>query len=71
MYHGANNVKNAKYRVTKQHAAKMQKLLRAGKEVIEPSKKATIPVNAAIVMDGPACFIPLTNLSSGPRSNGV
>ena len=43
----------------------MQKLLSAGKAVNDPRRKARIPVTAAIVIDGPACFIPRTNLSLG------
>ena len=49
----------------------MQKLLRAGKVVIDPNRKATTPVTAAIVIDGPACFNPILNRSFGCMSIGT
>ena len=54
MNHGEKSVKKEKYSMTTQHPQKKQKLLNAGKLVMEPRKKARPSVTEVIVIDGPA-----------------
>ena len=54
-----------------QNPAKMQKLSRPGKFVKAPRKKASASVIDVIVMEGPACFNPILNLSSTERWSGA
>ena len=54
MNQGENSVKKEKYNVATQHPQKKQKLLSAGKLVIEPRKKARPSVTEVTVIDGPA-----------------
>ena len=49
----------------------MQKLSRPGKFVKAPRKKASASVTDVIVMEGPACFKPILNLSSADRWSGA
>ena len=39
--------------------------------VFEPMKKAQQSVSEVIVIDGPACYRPLLNLSEAGKSKGV
>ena len=64
-------VRNEKYSETTQNPAKMQKLSRPGKFVKAPRKKASASVTDVIVMEGPACFKPILNLSSAERCSGA
>ena len=52
-------------------AAKRQKLLSAGTDVIAPKKKASAPVRDVIVIEGPACIKPILHRSSADRCYGV
>lgn len=54
-----------KYSIRTPTPAKRQKLLRASKEVVAPIQNAITLVKEVIVMEGPACFNPSINLSSG------
>ena len=47
--------------------AKKQKLLRAARDVKPPKKKAKALVKDVIVIEGPACDRPATNLLSADK----
>ena len=61
--HGAKIVRKDRYKQITQSPEKMQKLLIAGSDVIEPRKKAVASVIDVIVIEGPACIKPILNLS--------
>jgi hypothetical protein len=49
----------------------MQNDLRANREVVDDKKKAIKLVKVVIVIEGPACLKPSTNLSSTGRLESV
>jgi hypothetical protein len=56
-----------RYNINTPTPANKQKLLNASKDVVAPSQKAITFVNEVIVIEGPACLSPSTNLSSAER----
>lgn len=71
MYRVQNNEHVAKNRNITPKPAKMQNDFRANREVVEDKKKAITLVKVVIVMEGPACLKPSTNLSSTDRLESV
>ena len=64
-------VKADKYRVTTTMPANRQKLFKAGSLLMEPVKKAIAFVTDVMVIDGPACAMPIRNRSFAERCTGV
>ena len=64
-------VSTMKYSMMMHKAANWQKLFNAIRDVIEPSRKAKAFVKEVIVIEGPACMIPVTMRSSTDLEKGV
>ena len=64
-------VRKEKYSATTQKPAKTQKLLNPGMLDRAPRKKARASVTEVTVIEGPACFNPILNLSFAVRCNGA
>ena len=69
--HGEKIVKNERYSATTQKPENTQKLSKPGRFEMAPRKKAKASVTDVIVIEGPACFNPILNLSLAERWIGA